>query len=49
MSQFLQREAGVPTVEKPPRNDNCFFIEGIKHKKPLGMVDQVKHFPAQIA
>ncbi|WP_188131175.1 hypothetical protein [Paraburkholderia panacisoli] len=49
MSQLLQRETGVPVVEKPSRNDHCFFIEGIKHKKPFGVVDQVKHFPAQIA
>lgn len=49
MSQFLQREAGVPIVEKLSRNVNCFFIEGDKHEEPLGVVDQVKHFPAQIA
>ncbi|NPT62548.1 hypothetical protein [Paraburkholderia elongata] len=49
MSQLLQREARVPVVEKPSGNGNCFFIGGIKHKKPLSMVDQVKHFPAEIA
>jgi hypothetical protein len=49
MSKLLQREARVPVVEKPSRNGNCFFIEGIKHKKPLSMVDQVEHFPAEIA